>query len=1038
MGFSELCIRRPVFATVLSLILMLIGLVSYDRLTVREYPNIDEPIVSVTTRYPGASATIIESQVTQVLEGSIAGIAGIDVLESVSRAETSRITVRFTLGVDPDVAANDVRDRVSRVRGRLPDEVDEPIIAKVEADAQPVVYISFMSDRLNALEMTDYIDRYVVNRFKNLTGVADVTIFGERRYAMRIWVDRERLAAYNLTVQDVEAALRAQNVELPSGRIESRDREFTVLSRTGLTSVDEFENVVVKRSGSHQVRMRDVARVELGAADMRRDGRFNGQASVTVGIVKQAVANPLDVSAALWQVMPAINASLPDGVTAQIANDTAVFIDRSIKAVYTTIVEAIALVILVILIFLRSLRASLIPIVTIPISLITTFALMLVLGFSINTLTLLAMVLAIGLVVDDAIVVLENIHRHVEEGMAPVEAAIKGVREIGFAVIAMTLTLAAVYAPVAFAEGRTGRLFLEFALTLAGAVLVSGFVALTLTPMMCAKLLRHNPNPGRLFVFFERGFAALEAGYRGMLQASMRGRAIVVALAVVVAGLSGYYFTTLRSELAPVEDRGVVMIRGSGPEGATLSYISRYAAVIEDELRSIPEMESVLVILGFPEVTDFIAIGRLKDWDERGVKQQQLAADMRAKLQGIPGVEAYANNPASLGQRGSTRPVEFVVQTSGTYDELETYVDALMARARDYPGFVNPDTDLKLNKPEFRVTLDRAKVADLGLDVSVVGRTLETLLGGRQVTRFEVDGEQYDVYVQMAAEDRASPSTLSTIYLRAPSGDMVQLSNVVQVSESVAPKDLRRFNQLRSATITSNLASGYALGDGLAFLEQAAAEVLPPGVQTDFGGQSREFKASSQSLAVVFVLALGFIYLVLAAQFESFRDPLIILLSVPLSMTGALAALYYGGGTLNVYSQIGLVTLVGLITKHGILIVEFANQQQEAGKDRLAAAVDAAVLRLRPILMTTGAMVLGAVPLMIAAGAGAESRQQIGLIIVGGMTFGTLLTLFVVPVVYSLMGRRFAHAVTSARPGEARENLSQGQVSHPVSVPPAE
>ncbi|MFD2250065.1 multidrug efflux pump [Pseudochelatococcus lubricantis] len=1008
MGFAELCIRRPVFATVLSLIMVLIGVVSYNRLTVREYPNIDEPVVSVTVSYPGASASIIESQVTQVLEGSIAGIAGIDVLESVSRSESSRITVRFNLSVDPDVAANDVRDRVSRVRGRLPDEVDEPVIAKVEADAQPVVYIAFMSDRMNALELTDYIDRYVVNRFKNLTGVADVTIFGERRYAMRIWIDRERLAAYNLTVQDVEAALRAQNVELPSGRIESSGREFTVLSRTGLTSVPEFENVVVKLAGNYQVRLRDVARVELGAADTRRDGRFNGKTSVTVGIVKQAVANPLDVSGAMRQVMPEINASLPEGVSAQIGNDNAVFIDRSIKAVYHAIVEAIVLVVLVILVFLRSLRASLIPIVTIPISLVTTFALMLMLGFSINTLTLLAMVLAIGLVVDDAIVVLENIHRHVEEGMKPADAAIKGVREIGFAVVAMTLTLAAVYAPVAFAEGRTGRLFLEFALTLAGAVIVSGFVALTLTPMMCAKLLRHNPNPGRLFLLLEKGFAGLESGYRRMLSGAMRVRFLVVVLALAVAGLSGYYFTALRSELAPVEDRGVVMIRGSGPEGATLAYMSRYVNVIEQDLRTIPEMDSVLVILGFPEITDFMAIGRLKDWDERGVKQQQLAADMRQRLQRIPGIEAYANNPASLGQRGSSRPVEFVVQTSGTYEELQEQVDALLERARGWPGFVNPESDLKLNKPEFRVTLDRAKVADLGLDVSVVGRTLETLLGGRQVTRFEVDGEQYDVYVQMAAEDRASPSTLSTIFLRAPSGEMVQLSNIVQVAESVAPKDLRRFNQLRSATISSNLAPGYALGDGLAFLEQAAADVLPDSMQTDVGGQSREFRASSQSLLAVFVLALGFIYLVLAAQFESFRDPVIILLSVPLSITGALAALYYGGGTMNVYSQIGLVTLVGLITKHGILIVEFANQQQEAGRERLAAVVEAATLRLRPILMTTGAMVLGAVPLAMATGAGAESRQQIGLVIVGGMTLGTLLTLFVVPTVYSFLGRRFS------------------------------
>jgi multidrug efflux pump len=1010
MKFSELCIRRPVFATVLSLIIMLIGAVSYDRLNVREYPNIDEPVVSVSTTYPGASATIMESQVTQVLEGSIAGIAGIDVIESTSRSESSRITVRFQLGVDADVAASDVRDRVSRVRRRLPDEIDEPVIAKVEADAQPVIFLSFMAKTMNALELTDYVDRYVVNRLKNLTGVADVTIFGERRYAMRIWIDRERLAAYSLTVQDIENALRAQNVELPSGRIESRDREFTVLSRTGLTTPEQFEGIVIKLSGNYQVKMKDVARVELGAADERRDGRYNGATSVTVGIVKQAVANPLDVSEALRAVLPEINASLPEGVSAEIAHDTAVFIDRSIQAVYHAIAEAIALVVLVILFFLRSLRASLIPIVTIPISLIASFTLMYAMGFSINTLTLLAMVLAIGLVVDDAIVVLENIHRHIEDGMKPVPAAIKGIHEIGFAVIAMTLTLAAVYAPVAFSPGRTGRLFLEFALTLAGAVLVSGFVALTLTPMMCSKILKHDPNPGRIFVLLERGFSAFERGYQRLLVASLKLRWLVVLLAVGIAGMSAYYFTHLRAELAPVEDRGVVMVRGSGPEGATLAYMSRYAGQVEAMLRDIPEVRSVLVILGFPEITDFMAIGRLKDWNERDVKQQDIAAQMRSKLESIPGVQAYANNPPSLGQRGSSRPIEFVLQTSGTYEELQEQVTKFMDRAREYPGFVNLDSDLKLNKPEFKIELDRAKVADLGLDVSVVGRTLETLLGGRQVTRFEVDGEQYDVYVQMAAEDRASPSTLSTIFLRAPSGEMVQLSNVVRVSESVAPKELRRFNQLRSATISANLAPGYALGDGLAYLEQAARDALPQTVQTDLSGQSREFKASSQSLAVVFVLALGFIYLVLAAQFESFRDPVIILLTVPLSMTGALAALYFAGGTLNVYSQIGLVTLVGLITKHGILIVEFANQRQEAGRDRLTAVVEAAVLRLRPILMTTGAMVLGAVPLALAEGAGAESRQQIGLVIVGGMSLGTVLTLFVVPVVYSLVGRHHKHS----------------------------
>ena len=1014
MTLSEICIRRPVFATVMSLMLVLVGLVSYDRLTVREYPNIDEPVVSVTTSYPGASAEIIESQITQILEGSLAGIEGIDVLESASRAESSRITVRFTLEVDPDVAANDVRDRVGRVRNRLPDEVDEPIIRKVEADAQPIINLVFSNESMNALQITDYVDRYVLDRFKNLRGVADVVIYGERRYAMRIWIDRERLAAYSLTVQDVENALRSQNVELPSGRLESTDREFTVLSRTGLKTPTEFSRIRLKLVDGYQVRLFEVARVELGAADQRRESRYNGGQAISVGIIKQAVANPLDVSSEVQKVLPEINQSLPQGMKADVGNNTAVFIDRSIKAVYTTIVEAVLLVILVIVFFLRSLRAALIPIVTIPVSLIATCTLMYAMGFSINTLTLLAMVLAIGLVVDDAIVVLENIYRKIEDGMEPMAAAIKGTREIGFAVVAMTLTLAAVYAPIAFAPGRLGRLFLEFALTLAGAVIISGFVALTLTPMMSSRILKRDTKPGWFFGLIERALQRLENGYRAVLRNSLGVRFLVNAVALAVAGASVFFFMNLRAELAPVEDRGIINVRGTAPEGATLAYTARYAKQVESLLAEIPEMASVLTIVGQPEVTNFTGIGRLKDWDDRDRKQQAIVNDVARKIRRIPGVQANATNPPSFGERGGGRPVEFVLQTSGTYDQLQEYLDKMLAQIENSPVLTAVDTDLKLNKPEFTIRLNRPKVADLGLDVAVIGRTLETLLGGRQVTRFEVDGEQFDVYIQLAAEDRASPEALSTIYLRSPSGEIVQLSNVVTVEESVAPRELKRFNQLRSATISANLAEGYALSDGIAVLERAAAEVLPATVSTDLAGQSREFRATGQSLLVVFVLALAFIYLVLAAQFESFRDPVIIMLTVPLSMTGALAALYFTGGTLNVYSQIGLITLVGLITKHGILIVEFANQQQEAGKERLEAVVEAATLRLRPILMTTGAMIFGAVPLALAAGAGAESRQQIGWVIVGGMTLGTLLTLFVVPSVYTLLGRVHRERAESA------------------------
>jgi multidrug efflux pump len=1015
-SLSEVCIRRPVFATVLSLILLLIGIVAYTRLTVREYPKIDEPVVSVSTTYPGASASLIETQITQVLEGSLAGIEGIDILESRSRAESSRITIRFNSDVNIDAAASDVRDRVSRVRQRLPDEVDEPVIAKVEADAQAIIYITFRSGRMSALELSDYVDRYVVDRFKNLTGVADVSIFGERRYAMRIWIDRDRLAGYGLTVQDVEDALRAQNADIPAGRIEGNEREFTVLSKTALTAAGEFENVMLKPAGGLQVKLRDVARIELGSTELRRLGRYMGQTSITVGIVKQAVANPLDVSHAVREVMPAVVSSLPEGVTGEIGYDSTRFIEQSVNSVFETIIEAITLVVLIIMFFLHSIRASIIPIVTIPISLITAFALMLVAGLSINTLTLLAMVLAIGLVVDDAIVVLENIFRHIEGGMKPFDAAIKGMREIGFAIVAMTLTLAAVYAPIAFMPGSTGRLFLEFALTLAGAVVISGFVALSLTPMMCSKFLKHNAKPNFVSRFIEGALEKLEHGYRAVLRGALKIRYLVLLLALGVAGMGGFLFTQLNSELTPPEDRGVIMVSGTAPEGSTLAYTDRYASQMEKILAGAPDMRGYLVNVGQPEVNEFRAIGRLKDYSERERTQAQIARSLQPEMRRIAGVQVSARSPGGFGRRGSGTPVEYVIQTSGTYESLKKYGDQMVERLSLNPGLTDIKTDLELNKPQVEVKVDRERVADLGLDLSVVGRTLETMLGGRQVTRFEISGEQYDVIVQLDAAERATPEALSRLFVRTPSGEMVQLSNIVTLKETVAPKDLRRFNQLRSITIEANLMPGYTLGQALAAVDGAAASVLPPGMVTDLSGQSREFRDASSNIAFIFVLALLFIYLVLSAQFESFRDPLMIMLTVPLSMTGALLALNLTGGTLNIYSQIGLVTLVGLITKHGILIVDFANRLQEEGRTRIEAVIEAATLRLRPILMTTSAMVLGAVPLALAHGAGAESRQQIGWVIVGGMTVGTLLTLFVIPSIYSLVGRKHAAAKPAAAP----------------------
>ncbi len=1023
MSLFELFVRRPVLSTVLSLLVVLIGFVSYTRLTVREYPNIDEPVVSVQTTYRGASAEIIETQLTQILENSIAGIEGIETITSTSRQERSQISVRFRPDVDPDVAASDVRDRVSRVRGRLPDEIDEPIIAKVEADAQPVMYLSLTSSRHSPLELTDFADRFIADRVQNITGVAEVRILGQRQYAMRIWLDRARMAAYNLNVQEVEAALRAQNVEIPSGRIESNDREFTVLSQTSLTTAEQFEQITVKDASGFPVRLRDVAKVELGAREERNAAWFKGTPSVTIGIVKQATANPLEVSAGVAQALPGITEDLPDGMSIAMSYDTSIFIDRSIKAVYTTIGEAVVLVVLIIFLFLRSLRATLIPLVTIPVSLIGAFALMYALGFTVNTLTLLSMVLAIGLVVDDAIVVLENVHRHIEDGMEPTKAAIRGINEIAFAVVAMTLTLVAVYAPMAFSTGRTGKLFIEFALTLAGAVLVSGFVALTLTPMMCAKLLRHHDSHSWLYNLLERFFEALAGGYRRSLGLALRLRPVVVLLALCVAGASTFFFANLRSELAPVEDRGTITAIGVAPEGATLAFTADYARRVEDYFRNIQEVETYLVIVGFPDVTRAIAFARLKPWEQRQRKQQDLVTEINRGLSQIPGIRLFATNPPSLGGGGAnSKPVEFVLRSSDSYQEIKENVDRLLAEVRGHPALTNLETNLILDKPQIKVSIDRQRAADLGVGVDVIGRTMETLLGGRQVTRFNMNGEQYDVMLQVAGADRSTPQALQSIYLMGRGGAVVQLSSLVQVEENVAPKELIRFNQLRSATITAVPGPGYSLGDALNVLDQAAAKVLPASFQTDYSGQSREFKQSGSSILLVFLLALGFIYLVLAAQFESFVDPVVIMVSVPLSLTGALAALYFSGGTLNVYSQIGLITLVGLITKHGILILEFTNQLREEGKEMLDALVEAAELRLRPILMTTGAMVLGAVPLALAHGAGAESRSQIGWVIVGGMTFGTLLTLYVVPVAYSYLARTkhgARHAPAEALPQAA-------------------
>ncbi|MDO9290872.1 MAG: efflux RND transporter permease subunit, partial [Hydrogenophaga sp.] len=942
MQLPEVAIRRPVFASVLSMLILLIGLVAFSGLTVREYPKIDEPTVTVSTTFTGASSEVVESQVSKPLEDSIAGIEGVDVITSISRQERSQITVRFKLERDPDSAAADVRDKVSRVRQRLPQGIDEPVIAKVEADAFPVMWISLNSDTHNALQLSDLANRIAKPVLQTATGAAEVRIYGERRYSMRIWIDPDRLAAYNLTVQDVEDALRRSNLEVPAGRIESSQREFNVTAATDLQTPEQFREVTLRTVNGQSIRLGDVARVVQGPQDERSSVRLNGRDSVSLGVIRQATANPLELAAGVRQLLEKVKTDLPPGINVEIANDNSVFIDRSIKAVYTTIAEAVVLVALVIFVFLRTIRASIIPLVTIPVSLIGSFALMGLFGFSINTLTLLALVLAIGLVVDDSIVVLENIYRHIEEGMKPFEAAIKGAREIGFAVVAMTLTLAAVYAPLAFTPGRTGRLFAEFALALAGAVVVSGFVALTLSPMMSSKLLRHNPNPGWFDRGMERVLVATTRGYSRLLAGALHVRWLVVGVMLASAAGSWWLLQTTKQELAPLEDRGVILVNVNGPDGATLAYTRRYAEAVERIGADYPEFDRIFSNIGNPTVAQGSVFLRAKPWEERERSTQEIAREIAPRIGALPGISGFPITPPSLGQGFRERPINYVIVTSDSYQNLSQTVRRFQDQMAKHPGFVQVDTDLRLNKPEIRMDVDRERAADMGVSVDVIARTVETLLGGRVVTRYKQGGEQYDVVVQTDSAQRSAPDDIDKLFVRGRGDAMIPLASLVQLREVVVPRELNHFGQRRSASITANLAPELALGEALQIMNGIAAEVLPPGYTTDLNGQSREFRSSSGSLAIVFALSLLFIYLVLAAQFESFVDPLIIMLSVPLSMLGALLALKLSGGTLNVFSQIGLITLVGLITKHGILIVEFANQLREKGKDKLEAVKESA------------------------------------------------------------------------------------------------
>jgi len=1019
MVLSDISIRRPVLATVMSLMLVLLGIMAFTKLTVREYPDIDAPQVSVRVVYPGASASVIETQVTEPLEDALAGIEGVETLKSVSREQVSQITVTFLSTRDLDEAASDVRDRVARVRGRLPDDTDAPIIAKAEADAQAIMWLALTSERMSPLELTDYAERNIIDSLKNLPGVSSVNIGGSRRYAMRVWLDGERMAAQGVTIGDVEAALARQNVELPAGRIESIQREFAVQAETGLRTPEEFSRIIVRDQDGHAIRLGDVGRVELGAEDDRNSVRVDRTPAVGMGIVKQSTANTLDVARAVKELIPEVEKRLPEGTRLRVGYDSSIFIERSIQAVYKTLIEAFILVALVIFLFLRGVRATLIPVVTIPVSLIGALVFMQIMGFSINTLSLLGLVLAVGLVVDDAIVMLENIHRHIEAGERPLQAALKGSKEIGFAVLAMTMTLVAVFAPLAFLEGKTGRLFTEFALTVAAAVGVSGFVALTLSPMLCSRWLKPHVGHG-FYEKTEQWFLGMNTAYRKILVWTLTRRWVALLLFALTGALGWYFLGQLKTELAPGEDRGSIIVSVTAPEGATMAYTEGYMQRLETILLDVPEVQAAFVVtapgLERPnDVTRGLAFTQLAPWEERSRTQQDIINALRGPLaQELPGVRAFPIPRAPLNQGRST-PVQFVIQAN-TYADLQVATDQIAQAARDNPGFDNVDTDLKLETPQLRLRVDRERAAALGVEVETVGRALESLLGGKQVTRFIREGKQYDVIVQLEGPGRDQPEDIGAIYVRGRDGQLQVLSNLVLVEEVVAAKNLNHFNRKRAAILSANLKPGYSLGEALVFMEQAAAQVEVP-ITTDLEGQSREFKKAGGELWVTFGLALAFIYLVLAAQFESFRHPVLIMLTVPLAVAGALATLFWTGNSLNVYSQIGLVMLVGLITKHGILMVEFANQLREQGRDRLTAIAEAAELRLRPILMTTAATVLGALPLALSSGAGAEARAAIGWVVVGGMAFGTVLTLFVIPGIYALLAGRdhdAGHSATQA------------------------
>ena len=1003
----------------LSVALVLFGVLGYRELSVREYPDVDPPIVSVQTTLRGANPRVMESAVTDVLEEELSSLEGLRTMTSSSSEQSSNITLEFHLDRDIEAAAQDVRDKVSRVRGRLPEEVEEPVVSKQDADARPIMFLSLTSDNHDLMQLSDLANRIVKRRIQTIPGVARADLRGERRYSMRVWLSASALASRGLTVQDVVNAIRARNVEVPAGRIESARREFTVRSLGELKTPGEFSDLVVSTANNQIIRLRDVGNVELGPENDRSRFRTNGVPSIGVTIARQSKANVLEIADGVRAAIPEIQSMLPAGVKLEEGYDQSVFVKRSIKEAEETLIIAAGLVVLIIFLFLRNVRATIIPGLAIPASIVATFAIMAALGFSINNLTLLALTLAIGIVVDDAIIVLENAYRHQEElGKPPEQAALDGSNEIGFAVIATTIALVAVFTPLAFLQGSTGRLFNEFGIAVAGSVIISGFVALTLTPMLCAKILRVPKSHGRLYQALEAGFDGITRGYSWLLGGAIKHRLPVLAGFAAITVLAGFAFTQLKTEFVPPEDRGSFQVSITAPEGSTVAYTAQYQLQAERLMLDTPEIRTFNSVIGWGQrVNSGFLYTRLHDWDDRERNAMEIIQDLQPKLAQISGVMAFANNPPAFG--GFGQPVQFVVRHPD-FDELAQAMDTLVKRARQIPGLINVDSDMRINKPELTVSFDRNRAEDLGVPVRDVATALQALLGGQRVSTFTRDNELYDVLVQMSPEARATPSDMAGIQLRGRDGQLIQLDAIARVNEGAGPRQLNHFDRVRSSTLSASLAPGFTLGEAIDSLRVLGAEVLPSGHSIALSGESRELEESGGALYFAFLLALAVVFMVLASQFESLVHPFTVLLAVPLAVSGALFTLWIAGSTINLYSQIGMILLIGLVAKNSILLVEYANQLKERGHSTVAAVLESGRIRLRPILMTSVATVMGAMPIMLGLGAGAESRRPLGYAIVGGVVFSTILTLFLVPVAY-LMFDRLAQRLTRHRTAEEPE-----------------